>query len=203
MTPLLRLAGDLERIVNGYLRLDPDTASRLAALSGKAIAVEPVLAPGKPGPDLTLYVLADARGLRISDAYADDPDVTVRGTPLSLAVWLRNGTEAELIGDAELAGAFRYLLQSVDIDWEEHLSHWLGDPIAHQIGNLVRGFLSWGRQATDTLCQDGAEYLQYEARDLPHRQAVEDFVDAVDSLKAEVDRIETRIRRLRQALSES
>lgn len=201
MTPLLRLAGDLERIVNRYLQLDPDTAPRLAALSGKAIAVEPVPAPGKPGPDLTLYLLPDAKGLRISDAYAGDPDVTIRGTPLGLAGWLRDGAEVELVGDAELARAFRHLFQSVDIDWEEHLSYWLSDPIAHQIGNLVRSLQTWGRRATDTLRQDAAEYLQYEARDLPPRWVVEDFLEAVDGLRAEADQLESRIRRLQQALA--
>ena len=92
-----------------------------------------------------------------------------------------------------------------DIDWEELLSSYLGDPISHQLGNVSRGAKRWGRQAGDTLTQDLAEYLTEEGRFTPRRGELDAFVTAVDGLREDADRLEQRVRRLldRRAETES
>jgi ubiquinone biosynthesis protein UbiJ len=88
------------------------------------------------------------------------------------------------------------ILDGLDIDWEEHLSHLTGDIVAHKMGNLVRGIFSWGKQTTKILSQDAAEYLQEESRELPNRREVDAFLKNIDILRSDVDRLEMRVSRL-------
>ncbi|HEV2213569.1 MAG TPA: sterol-binding protein, partial [Gammaproteobacteria bacterium] len=67
---------------------------------------------------------------------------------------------------------------------------------AHQIGNAVRDFLGWGRDAANRLSKDLAEYLQYESRDLPPRHEVDDFLTGVDRLRDDAERLAARLQRL-------
>lgn len=198
VTPAVIAAG-LEAALNPVLRLDPDLRSRLAALEGKVIAIEP------EGLGLTLYLLPGATGVRVLDQYAGEPTVRIRAAPLALArQWRGRGTSSgdmTIEGDAAVGREFQIALAHLDIDWEEQLSRLLGDAAAHQVGRFWRGFRAWGQRAGDTLRRDGGEYLQRELRVLPPHLAVEQFLSAVDALREDTDRLAARIERLRRRLA--
>jgi ubiquinone biosynthesis protein UbiJ len=198
VTPAVIAAG-LEAALNPVLRLDPDLRSRLAALEGKVIAIEP------EGLGLTLYLLPGVTGVRVLDQYTGEPTVRIRGAPLALArQWRGRGTSSgdmTIEGDAAVGREFQIALAHLDIDWEEQLSRLLGDAAAHQVGRFWRGFRTWGQRAGDTLRRDGGEYLQRELRVLPPHLAVEQFLSAVDALREDTDRLAARIERLRRRLA--
>ena len=188
----------IEAAINQVLALDADTLERLRALNGKVIAIE------LQGFDVTLYLIPTDAGLSVFGHFEGEPDTTLRGTPVGM---LRMGLaenagdsffagDVEISGDVELGIQFREILDDLDIDWEEQLSHITGDVVAHKVGNLVRDAFDWGRKTLDTLGRDGAEYLQEESRDLPTRCEMEEFLGQVDSLRSDVDRLEARIKRL-------
>lgn len=193
------IAAGLEAALDQVLRLDPDIRSRLAALEGKVIAIEP------EGLGLTLYLLPGVTGIRVVDQCAGEPTVRVRGTPLALArQWRGRGTsggDVIIEGDAAVGRQFQTVLRHLDIDWEEQLSRLLGDAAAHQAGRFWRGFQSWGQRTGDTLRRDGGEYLQRELQVLPPRPAVEQFLSAVDALREDTDRLAARLERLRRWLA--
>lgn len=192
------IAAVLEKAINQVLALDPDTMERLKALQGKVIAIELRVI------NVTLYLIPGIEGLDVFGHFEGEPDTILRGTPLAMAkmgVAKEAGDvlfagDVEISGDVELGQQFRDILDDLDIDWEEHLSHLTGDVVAHKIGNLVRGALKWGKQTTATLGQDTAEYLQEESRDLPNRGEVESYLKDVDTLRSDVDRMEARVNRL-------
>lgn len=198
MTPALIAAG-LETVFNSMLRLDPETQSRLAALEGRVIAIEP------EGLGLTFYLLPGARSIRVMDCCEGEPTVHIRGAPLALARQWRGQRSLEggvvVEGDAAVGREFQNALAHWDIDWEEHLSKVIGDAAAHQLGQFWRGFSDWSRRAGEILLHNGAEYLQQEQQVLPSRYAVEQFLSAVDILREDADRLAARIERLRQQLS--
>ncbi|MCE3285407.1 MAG: hypothetical protein K0R70_1663 [Steroidobacteraceae bacterium] len=72
----------------------------------------------------------------------------------------------------------------------------IGDVAAHQVANVARGFLAWGRKAADAFSQNVAEYLQEEGRDVPTRTELEEFLESVDHLREATDRLEARLARL-------
>ncbi len=187
-----------EVALNRYLAMDAGTQRQLAALSGKAVAVELT----DFGWEWVLLVEAD--GLRVFSSYDGPVAARLRGSSGAL---LRMGAgdksraafssgTVEFNGDVELGQRFKALFDSIDIDWEEQLSKVTGDVAAHSIGHAVRSTRAWGKQTLATLMQDFAEYQQEEARNLPTQEEAEAFNAAVDTLRDDVARLEQRIRRL-------
>ena len=198
MTGLPGILGILEAVVNRYLGLDPEALGALSAFAGRAVAVELL------GLERTFLVHITDQGVHLTSYLEQDSDARVRATPGALlrALTLQQPGESafdpDLVieGDAALVQGIRAVLERIDIDWEELLSHYLGDTISHQIGNVSRGMTRWGRQAGDALMQDAAEYLTEEGRFIPHRGELDAFVTAVDGLREDADRLEQRVRRL-------
>ena len=170
-------------------------ARDLKQLDGKVIALELKELP------LKLYFLPQAERLAVRAAHEGKIDLTVRAPSFALLeAALKRGDAPprgiELNGNAETGQVFSRLLKQADLDWEELLSRYVGDVAAHQIGNLARGLLRWGRDAGTRLAQDLAEYLQYESGALPPRHEVEVFLDSVDRLRSDVDRLAARFEQL-------
>lgn len=191
------LAG-LEITLNRYLSLDPETVSRLTALSGKLIAVE------LRGLGITLYMAPHGGGIQLLRDYEGAADAVISGTPLSLARVGLGGErgllfagEVEIRGDVTVGQRFEDVLRGIDIDWEEQISRLVGDVAAHHVGNVVRDAWKWGAKSMDTVGRDITEYLQEESRHLPQRDEVNKFLAAVDVLRNDVERLEARVKRLR------
>jgi ubiquinone biosynthesis protein UbiJ len=187
----------IEAALNRYLSLDPDGPRGLSALQGRWVALD---VDGL----LQVLITAEADRLRVAPAGAElEPEARITASPVTLARLGLSGEggaaaarELRIEGDAELAHALERVLRGVEIDWEELLSRAVGDVAARQLGNLARGFGAWGRRAGDSLSADLGEYLTEEARILPSRIEVEQFLDEVDGLREDVDRLDARIARL-------
>lgn len=183
---------------NRYLQLDPEASARMATLQGRCIALE------FRGLDSMLYVVPQADGIHLLQQSDSEPDTVLSGTPLGMvSLGLGSNTEQTLFsgavsisGDVETGQAFKAILDSMDIDWEEQLSRLTGDVIAHQVGNAARHARRFLAHARSTLEQDTGEYLQEELRVLPSRIEIENFMADVSRLAMDTDRLSARIKRL-------
>lgn len=194
------LLNGLEAAINRYLRLDPDCNARMATLSGRCIGIE------LRGLELQLFLFPGQQGIRLSDHLEDDmaPDTVLHGTPLGMArLGLGEDTgktlfsgDVTISGDVETGQAFKGILDAMDIDWEEQLSAFTGDIVAHQLANGARRVGSVLRHGRRTLEQDLGEYLQEELRVLPARIETENFSRDVTRLSMDADRLALRVRRL-------
>ena len=188
----------LEAVINRYLRLDPDSGSRLADLSGRCIGID------LRGLDMTLFIFPAEHGIRLKDHIEGEPDTVLRGTPLGMMrLGLGGNTEKTLFsgdvvieGDVETGQAFKAILDGLDIDWEEQLSRLTGDVIAHQLGNTARHGRRAFRHGLATLEKDIGEYLREELRVLPSRIETENFSADVTRISMDVDRLTARLQRL-------
>ena len=199
------LSAALETALNAVLRLDPDTLARMARLQGKVIALE------LRGLNQTFYLLPSAQGILVQGRYDGEPDATLSGTPLSLAelslgshsnrVLFRG--DVKISGDIKLGQDFKRILDRLDIDWEEILSQYTGDVVAHKLGDVLRQTRDWGRNALQTLGQNAAEYFQQESFDLPPQDEVTPFIKEVDQLRDDMERLAQRVARLQGRLSET
>lgn len=198
------IAAIMETAINQVLKLDPDTVEQMQRLQGKVIAVE------LQGLNVTLYLMPQQEGLNVLGHFEGEPDTVLRGTPIAMAKMglAKNAGDVlfegdvEISGDVELGQQFREILDGLDIDWEEHLSHVTGDIVAHKMGNLVRGIVNWSKQTSEILGQDAAEYLQEESRELPNRREVDGILKNIDTLRSDVDRMEMRVSRLNERLQD-
>ena len=191
----------LESAINRYLRLDPESGKRLAGLAGRCINIH------LEGLNVDLYIHPDEHGLQLKDSIEGEADTTLQGTPLALArLGLGSNTEKSLFsgdvvisGDVETGQTFKAILDELDIDWEEQVSHLTGDIVAHQLGNLARRGRHALRHGLNTLEQDIGEYLQEELRVLPTRIETENFSNDVTRIGMDVERLEARVKRLQSA----
>lgn len=188
----------MEAAINRYIALDPEGIAAFAALSGRLVAIE------LKGFGTRVTVIPNARGLQLFGGYDAPPDCLIRGTPLGLArmgmaerkeTQLLSG-EVEISGDTALAQSFSAALARLDVDWEEQLARAVGDPFAHRIGNRVRAAGQWGRRASESLTADIKDYLQEESRLLPTRDEVDAFLNQVDTLRDDCERLAARVARL-------
>lgn len=190
----------LENAANAYLRLDPASLTQLAHLQGKVVAVQ------LRGLEQTLYLLPDAQGLMVQSHYEGQADATLSGTPIAFAelslgshpnrVLFRG--DVQISGDIKLGQDFKRILDELDVDWEEVLSHYTGDIIAHKMGQLLRDINHWGKTALTSLGRNGAEYLQQESFDLPFKEEVQPFLQDVNQVRDDVERLAARVARLQQ-----
>jgi ubiquinone biosynthesis protein UbiJ len=191
----------LEQALNAALALDPKTGERLSRLEGRVIAIE------LTGIGLRLFMQPRNGAMRLMGHFDGEVDTTLRGAPFAM---LRMGSGrtgeglfkggVEIDGDVELGTQIQRIFEKLDIDWEEHLSRLTGDIVAHQLGNVARGLFAWGERSADHLGEDIADYLQEERDVLPVDWEVEEFIEGVDTLRSDVDRIEARVKRLQRML---
>jgi ubiquinone biosynthesis protein UbiJ len=101
--------------------------------------------------------------------------------------------EIEMKGDMELAHEVSFLARHLTWDYEEDLSHVVGDIAAHRMAEGVRGLARWSRDAGMRAAQGAAEYWTEESPLIASRIKVEDFVRGVAELRDGVARLEKRI----------
>lgn len=196
------LTATLETAFNTWLKLDKEThgnaLERLQALQGKLICLH------ISNPDLKLYFLPTADDVRVTTEYAAEPDVIIHGSALALMrlsaaadtgkAMLEQGIKID--GNMGLGNRFSDILRSIDVDWEELLSRAVGDVMAHQMGQLARDTKGWLDDSAHAMRLNTQEYLQEEARLVPAEAELRQYLDAVDTLRMDTDRLEARIKRL-------
>jgi ubiquinone biosynthesis protein UbiJ len=72
--------------------------------------------------------------------------------------------------------------------------------IGYQIAQAFKRAFDWSRESAKNLLQDSADFLRDESRELVAPAEMEQFLDEVDTLRDDTDRLEARIARLSQNL---
>jgi ubiquinone biosynthesis protein UbiJ len=201
--PLLNLLGRaLQTALNHALSLDEETQQRLKALNGRAVAID------FSGIGVAMRIAVENDRLQVGPAFAADADLKLRASPASfLAMALRpddgNSLPAgkvEISGDVELARRIEKLVRNFQPDIEEAFTRVFGDVIGYQIAQAFKRAFDWSRESAKNLLQDSADFLRDESRELVAPAEMEQFLDEVDTLRDDTDRLEARIARLSQNL---
>jgi len=125
--------------------------------------------------------------------------VQLSGPTLVRLVWLRDESarqDVRVTGDTALASALTGVLSAMHWDVEEDLSRVIGDVAAHRVAQAGSAFLAWQSRTATNLAQSLAEYWTEERPVVASREAVGAFVEAVDVLRDDTERLEKRIDRL-------
>lgn len=199
--PLSFILPLIENFLNHYIQLDPESHRHLELLHGKVIAIQ------SRHFNHQLYLIFRRKKIHINSHYEGNVDVTLKGTPFDFLRLSSQSDSAsvfasdiEITGDMEVAEKFKSLFAELEIDWEEQLSTYTGDIIAHQVGNFVRAFSAWAKQSMQSLQQNITEYVQEEIRLTPSPAEVQDFFSDIITLHHDVERIDKRLQRLMTCL---
>jgi len=192
----------LESILNRNIADSAAARALCKQLEGRVLALH------MDGLPLSLFFHSDGERMTIDTRQAQPPSATLSGTPLAFLRLAGPQPEAairggaiHIEGNAEVAQAFSELLKRAQPELEEELARVIGDVAAHQLGNVARAALAFGRRTADTMTQNIAEFLQEESRDLPTRTEADEFNVGVDTLRDDVERLEARLALLQKRLA--
>ena len=192
----------VENLLNRNLGASPRARELCAQLRERRLAIT------LSGTPLRLAVESTGDSLRLWRHQGGEFHVEVEGTPLNLVALAGPEPEALLQrgavtirGDVELAQRYRELALLLRPDLEEELSRLVGDAPAHQLARLAGSAFGFARRALSTTALNLAEYAAHERGDLVPRAEAEPFLEGVDRVREDVDRLEARLALLKQRLA--
>ena len=177
--------------VNHLLRQQSWARDRLAAYAGSHLCLRawPLHA------DLNLLISKE--GLFSVEKDLASPDLTVTLKPTAIPLLLIRHRDAmknvDLVGNAGLASAVQELFSRLEWDLEEDLSLIVGDVAANRVARTGRGILAWQRDAFERTAQNVAEYWSEEDRLIGRRADFNQFRLNVQTLEADLGRVEARL----------
>ena len=104
--------------------------------------------------------------------------------------------EVRVQGDGEFAQAIRFVVQNARWDVEEDLSRILGDALAHRAVQGGRMAMQVPARVLSGLAHNLSDYWVEERPLIARRDAVAHWVEEVDRLRDDVERLAQRIERL-------
>ena len=188
----------LEKLLNHFLNLDPETRIKLNAIDGKQILIVVEYT------DIRLKISIENATFNLNQTNEENADVVIKGKPFSLFFLLikkQNGepvfpSDIEIKGDINLAQKLQKILKDLDIDWEEILSQYLGDGIARKLSLFIQSGRSYVNNSFNSFESNVSDYLRFEKNILPDQLLIDEFNQSVDHLRDEVERLKVRIEKL-------
>ena len=185
----------LERALNATLAMDPDSVQLLAKLEGRVVEMNIESLDGR------FYLLPHRERVSIVVDHDQNPDIVIEG---GLLEYVRSATASvrgsanpdqllEISGDAHSVAVMREFLRSLQPDFEERLSSLIGDIPARQAGNQIRSFAEWADQIGQSIAVNTGEYLTEEKRLLVVRSRINRFINSVNQLHADTERLARRL----------
>ncbi len=195
-------AGPVEFLLDRGVRQSTTAAAMCRRLEGRTLQLD------SGSQSMAAYFEVTDGQLQLLPGIVAEPDATLTGSPVSLARLaaadpqqvIREGA-VKVSGDSDIAEQFQCLFSMLQPDWEEELSKFTGDVIAHEVGNAGRGLAGWSRQARRSFGRSVAEYLSEESEALATAAEIDEFCAGVDDLAAAADRLEARLQLLRTSES--
>jgi ubiquinone biosynthesis accessory factor UbiJ len=183
-------------ILNHLLSQNSWAADRLRRFAGKTIELS------LPPMQTRLFIL-DRGEFAIAPA---DAEVHARmSLPPAAALRLLtegqlDATQLHIDGDTELATEVGKVLQNLRWEYEEDLSHLIGDIPAHELVSFGRRAAAETMRQATSLAGMFAEYWLEEQPLIAKRRHLEGFSREVDALRDDTERLAKRLEKLEQAL---
>lgn len=185
----------LNKAINRAIQYDPKAKKTLKPHIGKRVAID--IQP--MGPNLHLHITEN--GIDVTGAQEIKADTTITGKPTALFAMASNQhiaglDQVEIIGDAGLGQFMADFLKNLDPDHEEALCDIFGETTGYHLSQALQKVRHHGQQFGDSLKRNIHDFLVHEDRSLIAPAEMEQFLDDVDDLHADVVRIERQVKAL-------
>lgn len=185
--------------LNRYLDCDSESALQLESIDQKIVSIY----IRELQKSITLQVI----DMRLHECPLEDTkedvmiDVSIKTLPdfflgMDQTQLMKTGA-IEIQGDTHVASVLQNTFRAIEIDWEEILSKYVGDTVAHQVGLGVKKLTELFAEKRTTLRLDVRDYLQDNVQVVPTKEEVDGFINEVDKVRAHMDRLEARVNRLK------
>ncbi len=194
-----RFLFSLQKAINHFLSLDPQSKENWERFENKSILIE---LKGLPFMFQLLFLKDKTVALKTEDFIFSD--TVIKGGPFSLLhlTFAKDNRRSlladsvEMEGDLELGQAVIDMFDELHIDWEEWLSSFIGDIPSSYIGRFVTQSKRIAKEIQTSLSEQIDEYIHEEICLFPFALELADFFNDVDILRMDVDRLEARVDRI-------
>jgi ubiquinone biosynthesis protein UbiJ len=197
----------IELAMNQLLKLDDDSQQRLKKLSGKSLQVTikelpwPLLFSFSEQIDVRTVITSD------NDSEPEPVDCLIELNLETLPKLKDNSQltqliqkkQLNLIGDIYVAQTFSALLKDLDVDWEEQLSRYTGDVLAHQTFSSMRTIFDTAKTHIEQGVIELGEYLTQSDSIAVKPSEMIEFSRGVSDLRSSTERLSAKIALLEQA----
>lgn len=203
------MTSGVELAMNQLLKLDDDSQQRLKKLSGKSLQV---VIKELPWPLIfTFSEQIDVRTVISSQSDSEPSDEPVdclielnletlpKLKDSSQLTMLIQQKKLNLIGDIYVAQTFSALLKDLDIDWEEQLSRYTGDVVAHQTFTSMRALFDTAKTQIERGAIELGERLTQSDSIAVKPSEMMEFSRDVTGLRSATERLLARVALLEQA----
>lgn len=202
------MTSGIELAMNQLLKLDDDSQQGLKKLSGKSLQV---VIKELPWP--LLFSFSEQVDVRIADPTdinLADPSATAdclielnletlpKLKDSSQITQLIQQKQLNLIGDIYVAQTFSALLKDLDVDWEEQLSRYTGDVVAHQTFTSVKALFDTAKTQIEQGASELGERLTQSDSIAVKPSDMLEFSRGVSDLRGATERLSVRIALLEQ-----
>ncbi|MBC7788058.1 MAG: hypothetical protein H7Z18_11695 [Methylophilaceae bacterium] len=147
----------------------------------------------------TSLVILENGNLAIGGNTASPDAIVTISANVALRLIMRDATaksQIDINGDTHLVAELTRVLQNISWDYEEDLSKFTGDAVAHKLGEWSRETIAGVKKQSLNVAEMVSEYWQEEMPMIAKKRHVEAFVNEVDILRADVERTEKRLDKL-------
>lgn len=191
------LANILTKAIQNVLKYDTKSVKKLAPLAGKKVklTIEPI------NQSVIIKIHEDTLSI-LTDAEIE-VDTTISGKPTALFAMSTNqhipGLDGVSInGDATTGQFIADFLKQLKPDWEDAWCDIFGEAPGYHINQLIKNVKQAGSNLFNSVRTSSKEFLLEENRELVSPREMEAFLDQVDDLRADTDRIARKITELTQ-----
>jgi len=192
----------LELISNKTLEHDPASKARLAKLQGKTMVLH------ISSVDQSLAVTPHPSGLEFSGSIPEHVDVTLKASIGAMIKITRDGMEdaelepgeLEIMGDPIVGQRFAQVMSELEIDWHSLLAEQIGDGPAHIVTTAADQAKDFASTSQSHIKEFISKTVKEDMAIVPEKADVEAFLDDVDTIRADADRLFARIKRLQNKL---
>jgi len=183
---------------NSALEYEPKSLERLKKLDGKTmvLTIKPI--------NQSIAVTPSQEGVEYSRDIPDLADVTLTTTIGAMIKISRDGFEQadlqpgelEMSGDPIIGQRFAQIIADLDIDWDGLLAEHLGDSTARILTTAAGFTRDVAKQSKIRLQSQLNNLITDELGITASAEEVERFLDDVDTLRADAERLALRLQRL-------
>ena len=193
------LSSGIETVLNKLISLDPVSDIKLKKLQGKSLQVQVTELPWP-----LLFQFSDQIYVGILQADEVEHNTACCKIELDLATLpklqdssgltqLIQQKKLLLNGDIYVAQNFSSLLQELDIDWEEQLSAYTGDAVAHQTFSNIKSAVLITKENIEQARGVWAQRLTKNGALGVNQQELNEFSEQVNSLRSASERLFARL----------
>jgi len=189
----------LEIALNHALRFDMESHKKLQRFASRSIRIDIT--------NLNIAVIARFTDDRILLETAEEhvADLMIKADSFALLKLVQQpdslfSNQIQIRGDVQFAKQLQDWQQHFDFDWEQQLARVTGDTLAYPLAQSLRRGFDWLNYNRSEFEQSLAEYLREESQYLPDKSQTQRFMQNVDLLRADTERLEARIKRLQNLI---